>query len=69
MLATKQTDVPLWICPCGATYQPTVERQQHCTVLVLDDYAADTLRNLLESVVACDCGNKAHEDILEQLKN
>ena len=62
-------DAPLWICPCGATYRPSEERQRHCTVLVLDDFKANTLRTLLESVVACDCGNQAHEEILQQLKN
>ena len=72
MIATKTKEVesqsPLWICPCGATYTPTEERQRHCTVLVLDDFKAEALRTLLASVVANDCGNQAHVNILEQLK-
>lgn len=71
MIATKpiEQNAPLWICPCGETYQPTEQNQRHCTVIVLNDHQAEVLRSLLECVIANACGDAAHEAILQQLKN
>lgn len=67
-ICTAPNDLALRICPCGQLYRPTEQEQKHCTVLVLDDHAAETLRSLLECVIANACGGKIHEEILAQLK-